>query len=276
MSENNKNENKLYFEPSTMENIDRSVYEYVESLKLSARTNEGYKVVPVLWGTSERAFLSKSDKEARDKQGMLKLPVISIRRTGFSKPLASKGIFQGNIPEEPDEKGGSLMVSRVINQEKTNNYARIASKKHSGKEAHPVDVKNNKVVYKTISAPMPVNVEMTYEITIRAEYQEQMNSLMLPFVTTPGTINYVNLTSNGHRYEGFLQPDYSSSDNLSDYSAEERKFETKISLRVVGYLVGQGNNREKPHFSVRENFVEVKIPRESVVIDPEELEKYGL
>jgi len=207
---------------------------------------------------------------------MLKLPVISIRRTGFSKPLSSKGAFQGNIPEVNDAKGGSLMVSRVINQEKTNNYARVASKKASGQESHPLNKKNEKIVYRTVSAPMPVNVEMTYEITIRTEYQEQMNSLMLPFITTPGTINYIKLENNGHRYEGFLQPEYSSSDNLSDYSSEERKFETKISMRVVGYLVGQGDNRVKPHFSIRENFVEIKIPRESVVIDPKELEKYGL
>ena len=272
--EGKKIENKVYFEPSTVEGIDRSVYEYVKSLKLSARTNEGFKPVPILWGTSERSFLSKNDKDARDAQGMLRLPIMSVKRTGFTKSLNSRGIFQGNVPENPDEKGGSLMVSRVINQEKTNNFARVDAKKISGQEAHPVET--NKIVYRTISSPMPVNVEMTYEILIRTEYQEQMNSLMLPFITNPGTINYIKLESSGHRYEGFIQEEYASSDNLSDYSSSERKFETKISLRVVGYLVGQGDNREKPHFSIRENFVEIKIPRESVVTDPKELEKYGL
>ena len=38
----------------------------------------------------------------------------------------------------------------------------------------------------------------------------------------------------------------------------------------------QDKNREKPHYSIRENFVEVKIPRESVVVDPKEIEKYKL
>jgi quinol monooxygenase YgiN len=113
---------------------------------------------------------------------------------------------------------------------------------------------------------MPVNVEVMYEITLRTEYQQQMNDLMLPFVTKPGTINYVLLKSEGHRYEGFIQEQYQSSDNLSDFSAAERKFETKITLKVIGYLVGEGKNEDKSHFSVRQNFVEVKLSRETVTL----------
>ncbi len=265
---------KIYFEPSTIENIDKSVLDYINGLSLRTMTNEGTRLVPVVWGTSERSYISKGSENLRDKQGMLKLPIISIKRTGFTKPLGSKGAFQGNVPEEDDLQGGSLIVSRKINQVKSNNFAKADTKRQTGQESYPR--LNNKIVYQTVTAPMPVNVELTYEIVLRTEYQQQMNDLMLPFVTTPGTINYVNLESNGHRYEGFLQDQYGSRDNLSNYSSEERKFETAINLRVVGYLVGHGLNREKPHFAVRENAVEVKIPRESVVIDPEELKKYGL
>ncbi len=268
-----KNE-KIYFKASTIENIDRSVLNYIKQLNLFVETNEGFREVPVMWGTSERSFLSKKDEDLRDEQGMLKLPIISIRRTGLSKTLASKGIFHGFVPEIADQQGGSLVVSRKINQEKTNNFAKADAKKSTGQESYPRE--NNKIVYQTVSAPMPVNVEMTYEIVLRTEYQQQMNDLILPFITKPGTINYIRLESEGHKYEGFLQDQYTSRDNLSDYTSAERKFETSINLRVVGYLVGQGKNREKPHFSIRENAVEVKIPRESVVVDPKEIEKYKL
>ena len=37
---------KEYFEPSTLENIDKSVLDYVKDLKLQSKTNEGSKVVP--------------------------------------------------------------------------------------------------------------------------------------------------------------------------------------------------------------------------------------
>lgn len=255
---------KIHFEPSTIENIDRSVLDYIKSLKLAVDTNQGFTEVPVLWGTSERSFLSKDKKELRDEQGTLKFPLISIRRSSFSKPLKSGGVFQGNVPEFNDGQGGSLPIGKVVFQERTTAFANAEAMRLHGQNNYPRP--NHKVVYQTVYAPMPVNVEVMYEITLRTEYQQQMNDLMLPFVTKPGTINYVLLKSEGHRYEGFIQDQHQSSDNLSDFSAAERKFETKITLKVIGYLVGEGKNEDKSHFSVRQNFVEVKLSRETVVL----------
>ena len=265
---------KIHFEPSTLEDIDRSVYNFVKDLELTVETNKGNKTVPVLWATSERSFLSKNRKEIRDGQGALVFPIISIKRSSFTKSLKSSGVYQGNIPEVNDEKGGALSIIRKIYQDKTKNFANAESKRLHGQENYRYD--NQKVVFQTISIPMPVNVDLMYEITIRTDYQQQMNNLILPFATRPGTINYVKLTSGEHKYEGFIQDQYASQDNLSNYTSEERKFETKITLKVIGYLVGQSHNREKNYFTIRENFVEVKLPKETVITDPEELAKYGL
>ena len=265
---------KVHFEPSALEDIDRSVYNFVNDLKLQVQTNKGAKQVPVLWATSERSFLSKNEKELRDGQGALIFPIISIKRSSFTKSLRSSGVYQGNIPEVNDEKGGALSIIRKIYQDKTKNFANADAKRIHGQENYRYD--NQKVVFQTISIPMPVNVDLMYEITIRTDYQQQMNELLLPFATRPGTINYVKLTSGEHKYEGFIQDQYSSQDNLNNFSSEERKFEVKINLKVVGYLVGQAHNREKNYFTIRENFVEVKLPKETVIIDPEELAKYGL
>jgi len=253
---------KLYFEASDIETIDKSVFNYLSSLSLFTTTNQGWKKVPVIWATAERAFLSKDNKEIRDNLGALIFPIISVKRTSFKKDLKSPGAFQGNVPEVDDAQGGSMEVSRVIYQEKTMKFANADALRLNGQSNFPRQ--NAKVVYRTISAPMPVNVEVMYEITLRTEYQQQMNDLMLPFITKPGTINFVRLTEGDHHYEGFIQSDYQSQNNLSDYTSQERKFETKISLKVVGYLVGQADNREKSHFAVRENAVEVKIPRERI------------
>ena len=239
---------KIYFDASTIETVDKSVLNFLEELNLSTETNEGWKKVPIIWGTAERSFQAKSNKDIRDNLGMLKLPIITVRRTSLVKDMASAGVFQGNVPENDDKQGGSLVVSRTINQEKTKNFANADAKRLFGQLNYPY--KNNKIVYQTVSVPMPVNVTMTYEITLRTEYQQQMNTLMLPFATKPGTINYVNLRDSGHRYEGFIDGNFANQDNLQDFSSDERKFETKINLRVVGYLVGQGKNREKPHFAI--------------------------
>ncbi len=254
---------KIHFEVSTIETIDQSVLNFVKGLSLSTVTNKGFKPVPIIWGTAERSYQVKKNKEIRDGQGLLVLPIISIKRTGFTKSSNSPGVFQGNVPED-GASGGSLSVSRVLYQQKTLEFANADALKLYGQKNFPSQ--NPKIVYKTVSVPMPVNVEVMYEITLRTEYQQQMNDLMTPFATRPGTVNFVRLTEKDHKYEGFIQEGYASNDNLSDYSSDERKFETKITLKVIGYIVGEGKNREKPHYSIKENAVEVKIPRERITL----------
>jgi hypothetical protein len=152
-------------------------------------------------------------------------------------------------------------------------FANADALKLYGQKNYPSQ--NPKIVYKTVSVPMPVNVEVMYEITLRTEYQQQMNDLMTPFATRPGTVNFVRLIEKDHKYEGFIQESYSSSDNLADFSGDERKFETKIQLKVIGYIVGEGKNREKPHYSIKENAVEIKIPRERITLGEIPAHEFG-
>lgn len=264
---------KIHFEVSTIETIDKSVLNFVKSLGLSTVTNKGFKPVPIIWGTAERAYQVKKNKEIRDGQGLLVLPLISIKRASFTKNSASPGVFQGNVPEASGSDGGSLTTSRAIYHQKTLKFANADALRLYGQKNYPGP--NPKVVYKTVTVPMPVNVEVTYEITLRTEYQQQMNDLMTPFVTSPGTVNFVRLKEKDHRYEGFIQPSYASTDNLADFSGDERKFETKITLKVIGYIVGEGKNRQKPHYAITENAVEVKIPRERITLGEIPEHEYG-
>ena len=57
--------NEKTVEPSTIENIDTGLYEWVRDLELSTTTNDGFKPVPVLWLGTERAFQIKNNKEIR-------------------------------------------------------------------------------------------------------------------------------------------------------------------------------------------------------------------
>jgi len=204
---------------------------------------------------------------------MLILPIITVSRTSLTKDMASKGVFQGSVPNFNDEQGGSLPVSRVIYQEKTTKFANADAKRLNKQLNYPRC--NQKVVYKTITVPMPVNVTVMYEVTLRTEYQQQMNELILPFVTKPGTINYQRLFEGEHRYEAFIQGDFQANNNVSDFSSDERKFETKINVKVIGYLVGEGGNSEKPHYAIRENAVEIKIPRERISLQEIPEHEYG-
>ena len=123
------------------------------------------------------------------------------------------------------------------------------------------------MVYETVSIPPIVYADITYKILLRTEYQQQMNDLLQPFITRPGTINSFLINRDGHRYEAFVQGDFSLNNNISAMENEERRFETSIDIKVLGYLIGEGLNQETPKFSVRENAVQVRIPRERVVWD---------
>ena len=56
-------EEKL-IQPSTLENIDRALFEYIDSeFDISCDTNKGFKKAPVVWLSAERAFQIKNNKE---------------------------------------------------------------------------------------------------------------------------------------------------------------------------------------------------------------------
>ena len=80
--------NQTPVEPSTIENIDTGIYEWVRDLELSTVTNDGFKQTPVIWLGTERAFQIKNNKELRDSVGKLKLPLITLNRDSIAKEPA--------------------------------------------------------------------------------------------------------------------------------------------------------------------------------------------
>ena len=104
-----------------------------------------------------------------------------------------------------------------------------------------------------------------YDITLRTEYQQQMNDLISPFISKTGGINGFFFEQGGYDYEAFIQPDFTETKNIKDLGDDERMFETKVSIKVLGYLIGEGNNRERPKVTIRENIVKIRVSRERVL-----------
>ena len=279
--------------PSTLEPIDYAIYEWLnDSMDLHTSTQDGFENVPVIWAAAERAVQVKRDKDLRDQDGALILPLITIERTTVSKDLSRKGTAWANIPPVGDEKGGSITIARRIKQDKTANFAnadswRKSSNTNSGVgvnqrtypkvDAHGRPIKNNKTVYETITIPMPVYLDVTYSISIKTEYQQQMNDLVTPFMTRTGGVNYFTAKYDGHRFESFIQPSFAQQNNISAMETENRRYETKIDIKALGYIIGEGKNQEQPKMVIRENAVEVKLPREKVIIGhiQEHIDKRG-
>ena len=259
--------------PSTFETIDGALLELLDDgFNIFCTTNEGWKKVPVIWMTSERAFQVKNNQNLRDSSDSIILPVITIERTSIDKNPEKKGIFQANIPPTFDKKGGSITIARRINQNKTSKYANANAFDKRGQINFPKE--NKRVVYQTMSIPIPVYVEVNYSVILRTEYQQQMNEMLTPFITKTGGINYTVVKKDGHRYEAFIQQGFSQENNNANLEAEERTYKTKIDIKVLGYLIGEDKNQEQPKIVIRENAVEYKIPRERFATE-DELEHIG-
>ena len=252
-------------EPSSIENIDTGLYNWVKDLALSTTTNGGFKQVPVLWLGTERAFQIKNNKEIRDSAGKLKLPLITVNRESINKDPQFKGSFQANVYENPDFKGGAITIKRRIRQDKTRNFANAdAARVQNGDENRRKS--NSKIVYEELTIPIPVYVTMMYTVVLRTEYQQQMNDLVSPFITKTGQINSFVFYNNDWSYEAFIEQDFAENKNVTNLGEEERSFETKIQIKVLGYLIGEGINRVKPKYSVRETRAQVRLVRERVIV----------
>lgn len=257
----------ITLQPSDLENIDLALYNWVnKELNVSATSNRGWEKIPVIWTSAERSYQAKRSKSLRDKEGALILPLITVERTSVEKDLAFKGSLQANVFPINDYRGGSIPLSRVINQTKTKNFQNADAKREYGQLNFKVKKKSNKIVYTHKSIPMPVYVTAMYKIMLRAEYQQQINEMSQPFMVKTGGINSFILRENGHRYEGFMQAAYSQENNVADMQAEERMYQTSIEIKILGYLIGAEDNQAKPQIVERENAVEIKLPRERVMV----------
>ena len=262
--------------PSSLETIDGAMLKFIdEELNLSVTANDGFKKVPVIWVSAERAYQVKHNKELRDKEETLILPLITINRSSVTKDPTRKGSIYANLYPVNDEKGGTITIARQINQKKTAEFQNAFSKRKygpnknvSGKMANSNkrNMSTQRVVYETITIPIPTWIMVNYEITLRTEYQQQLNELIRPFITIPGNsrmpkrISYEN-----HFYEVFIDGNFANGSNKANLGMERRNYENTINIEVLGYLIGEGPNQERPMIVKRENAVEFKLSREKVI-----------
>lgn len=258
---------------SNIENIDYSITSWLKTdLNLFATTNEGRKQVDILWQTPERAFQVKNDRDLRDDSGALKLPLISIQRTGITKDPARKGSYQAHIySSKQNGRTGRMTLARRIVKDKTRNFAVASGTRNStgAKLQKHFPRINKKIVIQTLSIPIPVYVNVDYKITIKTEYQQQMNELLAPFITRTGQINSFVMRRNGHLYEAFIEQNFNANDNVATLNEDIRMFSTDITIKVLGYLIGEGDNDDRKIVRIDENIVELTFPRESVPLPGE-------
>ncbi len=283
----------LEFQASTIETIDAALYNYIKELNLHAGTNKGFVPVPIIWVGAERTFQLKNDLTLRDSEGLLKLPLITIERKEIEKD-PSKSLIPANVPEYG--KGGYIRVRRRIKQDKTTNFKNAQNLKKSGGnedvgfadkeyvserkfpakisrmfDTRPVTARG-KTVYESTFVPVPVYVNVKYEIHLRTEYQQQMNQLLTPFISgnrKGRNHKYFTMTHDNHLFEGFIENSFSNDNNAAKLDEEERIFNSVVSISVLGYLIGGNDNENANLFKTYESIVDLKVSRERVILADE-------
>ena len=271
------NEEKTAFDvqnySSTLEDVDFAVYSFFnDKLELKTKTNKGFKKTPIVWAGSERGHNIKNDEINRDLVGQVVLPIISIERDSVKKTEKSRSIPYAFVDPRGDLKGGFLTVNRIIKQDKTSNFANADAYRRKGQLNYPIykNKDNGKIVYETITIPIPIYVDVGYKVVLRTEYQEQMNDLLTPIIRVPNAQRRIHVTHGVNRYEAWIEEDYGISNVVSNYETNERKYEATISMNVYGYLIGDGANQTQPRTVRRENAVQIRFARERIIVQDAE------
>ena len=266
-------------ELSSLETIDSGLFEHIDKVfDIHTVTNKGLIKVPVIWLSAERTFQIKNDRTIRDSVGKLTLPIMSIERTEVSKDKTFKGAIQADLPVDKTSPRAYKSrpwrsITRVVAEKTVDRAVAKGFKDSKGQVAYPSDkfktLSSKKVITETVKLPLPTYVAITYSINLKSEYQQQMNDMIAPFISRTGQLNHFVFEYNDYRYEAFIDQSFNQTNNSSNLGEEERVFTTKITIKVLGYIMGDGINDPKPEMVTEENLVEVKISIERSIVGDE-------
>lgn len=243
---------------SSLETIDEAVYNWIKNKNLEVETAQGFVNVPIFWQSAERSFQVKNTDGLRDENNAIIMPIIYINNVSHKKNPQFRTAYYANLYPQPDEKGGTVTYTKVIQQDKTSNFKQADIHRLG---PNFVRRKNKKTVYQVISAPIPISLESMYKITIKTDKYQHINTIKSSIIKD-GYNNEVFIikSNNDNRYEAWLSDYPTKVDDFFD--EKERIFEMNLDLKVLGYIYTAEKNEPQPEATIRENIVDIKIPRE--------------
>lgn len=251
---------------STFETIDMALYTWInESLDVHATTNEGIKKVPVVWFTRERVFQIKEEKDNRDNNGFLDFPQIQVSRGAMSLTAAGERPIPGLFQKGIDYKNNQFGFWKKVSQPKTKNFANARSQRIYNQPNFKFN--NSEIVNEYVFVPYPSYYDITYDVSMKSIYMQQMNEMMAPLqrFIVPYNTNVLSLKYQSFRYEAFVDKNINFTTNSPDIAEAEKIYESKFSIKVLGYTTTAGANQITPNIVYRETPAKVRIQRERTI-----------
>ena len=199
-----------------LKEIDTAVINHIRNImKPVVRESNEIIKVPVMYGNEERWKSVRGRGVLRDKNGVIILPVIVIKRTSLTMNPDMPLSFDNDV------KGKYITVIRSSNGwSKNNRYDRFSV------------LTGQKPVEEFIKTGMPDFVICSYSIVMMTAFMEQMNDL--------NTIMVEHLEtywgdSNSYRFLSALSGDISNEVQME--SDGERLVRNELALEIKGYMI---------------------------------------
>jgi hypothetical protein len=266
------------YQSITIETIDGAINDWFDTTVDAhvSYSNGDRKKVPVVFSSGERWVTSRQRKGMRDENGVLILPIISVKRTGVN-PVASMSTLGTETPR--------LQISKQISG-KTNNLQNL------NKFRSPTKTMDDPIVFEVTSIPFPDRSILNYELVIQTQYITQMNTILEKmFHELDLQKTFVAPFDNHHRHPkigvdfesrepinyGYVVGYFDSTLNensIEEFTDQERiiKYTTSFTVPTTLQLDPEG---EKPSVTVEKTSFGLTFGDESVkfVDDPLEMEE---
>lgn len=262
------------YRPITIDVVDRAVRDWfdkiVDAHVLGA--TEDRKKVPVTISSGERWATSR--KGIRDKDGVLILPLLAVRRTAIDtgSNMSALGTY---VPY--------IRVSRRIASPKTG----LVRNSLAAREEVAMRGGRGAPIFETVTIPFPDVAVTNYELVCQAQYVVQLNDIVQKILTKtqpnvavptfvipagdvplPPTSPQESFERRagpaGYYFVGFFDPGFGDSSNFEEFTDTERMVRCTASFRVPTYLQLDQEGTE-PAVRVRTSANEVGL--EEVLVD---------
>lgn len=248
--------------PCGIEDCDKAIHKlFNETIKFSTQTYGGgqqpiyIKKPQVIFATGEKFALAKKLRPPRDKNQVLLLPAISIRRTGIEQTpedITGRGMnqFTGDIiikrrlaPEDRDYQKllNKYAFKNILDTPISSEESKIKNLKND------IDIMDGALlephlgqnIFEIFAIPQPQFFTATYEIVFWTLYHQHMNYMIETFMSSflPQGKMFKLGTEKGYWFMGYVDDVFGSQDNFDDFSNSERVIRYNFNMKVQGFVL---------------------------------------
>ena len=207
-----------------LSDIDQGVVDsfHKDDTRLTIRGRE----VPIIYATQERYAQMQMNSGIRDSNGVLILPLVSVRRTGM------KLIDEYYRDSAGGKADGITLVKRPATVKNTQTRLKYGNAFLAMKQNRPL-------VYEVIKTDYPIWYKINYEIILWSSYVSDMNGMQEQLLE-----NYRGFYSSGpYRFYGYIDGSVEDTSNVADFSANERIIKSRYSIALEAFFHKQSETR---------------------------------